>query len=29
MLGVYNILQISEEGWFATQTLVLSAISLA
>ena len=29
MLGVYNILQISEEGWFATQTLVLGAISLA
>jgi EmrB/QacA subfamily drug resistance transporter len=28
MLGVYNILQISEEGWFATQTLILSAISL-
>jgi EmrB/QacA subfamily drug resistance transporter len=29
MLGVYNILQISEEGWFATQTLVLGAISVA
>jgi EmrB/QacA subfamily drug resistance transporter len=29
MLGVYNTLQISEEGWFATQTLVLGAISAA
>jgi EmrB/QacA subfamily drug resistance transporter len=28
MLGVYNILQISEEGWFATQTLILGTISL-
>ena len=29
MLGVYNILQISEEGWFATQTLILGGISAA
>jgi EmrB/QacA subfamily drug resistance transporter len=29
MLGVYNILQISEQGWFASQTLILGAISLA
>ncbi len=29
MLGVYNILQIAEEGWFAAQTLILGGISLA
>ena len=29
MLGVYNILQVAEEGWGSTQTLVLGAISLA
>jgi EmrB/QacA subfamily drug resistance transporter len=29
MLGVYNILQIAEQGWFASQTLVLGAVSLA
>jgi EmrB/QacA subfamily drug resistance transporter len=29
MLGVYNTLQITEQGWFATQTLVLGAISAA
>ena len=29
MLGVYNILQISEQGWLATQTLVLGGISAA
>jgi EmrB/QacA subfamily drug resistance transporter len=29
MLGVYNILQISEQGWFASQTLILGGISLA
>ncbi len=29
MLGVYNILQIAEQGWFAAQTLVLGGISLA
>ena len=29
MLGTYNILQVSEVGWGATQTLVLGAISLA
>jgi predicted MFS family arabinose efflux permease len=29
MLGVYNILQIAEQGWFATQTMVLGGISLA
>src|SRR5262245_21543444 len=29
MLGVYNILQISEEGWGSPQTLGLRAVSLA
>jgi EmrB/QacA subfamily drug resistance transporter len=29
MLGVYTILQVSEQGWGSTQTLVLGAISLA
>ena len=29
MLGVYNILQISEQGWGSSQTLVLGAVSLA
>jgi EmrB/QacA subfamily drug resistance transporter len=29
MLGVYNILQIAEQGWFATQTMILGGISLA
>jgi EmrB/QacA subfamily drug resistance transporter len=29
MLGTYNILQVSEVGWGATQTMVLGAISLA
>jgi EmrB/QacA subfamily drug resistance transporter len=29
MLGVYNILQISEQGWGSTQTLVLGTVSLA
>jgi MFS family permease len=29
MLGVYNILQVSEKGWGATQTFVLGAISAA
>ena len=29
MLGVYNILQISELGWGASQTLILGAVSAA
>jgi EmrB/QacA subfamily drug resistance transporter len=29
MLGVYNILQISQQGWGSTQTLVLGTVSLA
>ncbi len=29
MLGVYTILEVSENGWGSTQTLVLGAISLA
>ncbi len=29
MLGVYNILQVPEQGWGSTQTLVLGALSLA
>jgi EmrB/QacA subfamily drug resistance transporter len=29
MLGVYNILQISEQGWGSAQTLLLGAVSLA
>ncbi len=29
MLGVYNILQVGEQGWTSTQTLVLGAVSLA
>jgi EmrB/QacA subfamily drug resistance transporter len=29
MLGVYTILQVSEQGWGATSTLVLGAVSLA
>ena len=29
MLGVYTILQVSEEGWGSTQTLALAAVSLA
>jgi EmrB/QacA subfamily drug resistance transporter len=29
MLGVYNILQIADQGWFASQTLILGGISLA
>jgi EmrB/QacA subfamily drug resistance transporter len=29
MLGVYAILQVSQHGWGATQTLVLGAVSLA
>src|SRR5215216_775521 len=29
MLGVYTILQVSEQGWGATSTLALGAISLA
>ena len=29
MLGVYTILQVSEQGWGSTQTLVLGAISAA
>src|SRR5690349_17182721 len=29
MLGVYTILQVTEEGWTATSTLVLGAVSLA
>jgi len=29
MLGTYTILEVSEVGWLATQTLVLGAISLA
>ncbi|MDP9189785.1 MAG: MFS transporter [Actinomycetota bacterium] len=29
MLGVYNILQVSEQGWGSTQTLLLGGISLA
>ncbi|MEX2107525.1 MAG: MFS transporter [Solirubrobacterales bacterium] len=29
MLGTYNILEVSEVGWGATQTLVLGAISVA
>ena len=28
MLGVYNILQISEQGWGSPQTLVLGLVSL-
>jgi len=29
MLGVYNILQINEQGWGSSQTLVLGTVSLA
>ena len=29
MLGVYNILQVPEQGWGSTQTLLLGAVSLA
>jgi EmrB/QacA subfamily drug resistance transporter len=29
MLGVYTILQVSEQGWGATSTLVLGAVSIA
>ncbi len=29
MLGVYTILEVSENGWGSTQTLILGAISLA
>jgi EmrB/QacA subfamily drug resistance transporter len=29
MLGVYNILQVSEQGWGSSQTLLLGAVSLA
>ena len=29
MLGVYTILQVAEQGWGATSTLVLGAVSLA
>ncbi len=29
MLGVYTILQVSEQGWGSTQTLALGAVSLA
>ena len=29
MLGVYNILQISEQGWGSSQTLVLGTVSMA
>jgi EmrB/QacA subfamily drug resistance transporter len=29
MLGVYTILQVSEEGWGSTQTLALGAVSIA
>ena len=29
MLGVYNILQIAEQGWFAAQTLILGGVSVA
>src|SRR3954464_3335666 len=29
MLGVYTILQVSEQGWGSTRTLVLGAISIA
>ncbi len=29
MLGTYTILEVSEVGWLATQTLILGAISLA
>src|SRR5688572_31552391 len=29
MLGVYTILQVTEQGWGATSTLVLGAVSLA
>jgi EmrB/QacA subfamily drug resistance transporter len=29
MLGVYTILEVAEQGWTSTQTLVLGAISLA
>lgn len=29
MLGVYTILQVGEQGWTSTQTLVLGAVSLA
>ena len=29
MLGVYTILQVGEQGWGSTQTLLLGAVSLA
>ena len=29
MLGVYNILQVSEQGWGSSQTLVLGTVSMA
>jgi EmrB/QacA subfamily drug resistance transporter len=29
MLGVYNILEVGEQGWGSTQTIVLGAVSLA
>jgi EmrB/QacA subfamily drug resistance transporter len=29
MIGVYSILEVSEQGWGSTQTLVLGAVSLA
>jgi MFS family permease len=29
MLGTYNILQIAEQGWGSTQTLILGTVSLA
>src|SRR5947199_8131224 len=29
MLGVYNILQVNQQGWGSTQTLVLGGVSLA
>src|SRR5688500_15631246 len=29
MLGVYTILQVSDQGWVATSTLVLGAVSIA
>ncbi len=29
MIGVYSILEVGEQGWGSTQTLVLSAVSLA